>query len=31
MTMDKQALRADLLFEPGYTHLDSAGASLMPR
>jgi selenocysteine lyase/cysteine desulfurase len=31
MKLDKQALRADLVAEPGYTHLDNAGASLMPR
>ena len=31
MTLDKQALRADLLCEPGFVHLDSCGASLMPR
>jgi len=31
MSLDKQALRADLVSEPGFIHLDSAGASLMPR
>ena len=31
MSIDKQAVRADLLADPGYAHLNSAGASLMPR
>jgi selenocysteine lyase/cysteine desulfurase len=31
MSIDKQALRAELLSEPGFIHLDNAGASLMPR
>jgi len=31
MSMDKQAIRDDLASEPGYIHLDNAGASLMPR
>jgi selenocysteine lyase/cysteine desulfurase len=31
MSMDKQAIRADLASEPGFIHLDNAGASLMPR
>jgi selenocysteine lyase/cysteine desulfurase len=31
MTIDKQAAREDLLSEPGFTHLDNAGAALMPR
>jgi len=31
MSMDKQALRADLQSDPNFIHLDNAGASLMPR
>jgi selenocysteine lyase/cysteine desulfurase len=31
MNMDKQAIRADLAAQPGFIHLDNAGASLMPR
>ncbi len=31
MTLDKQAIRDDLVSEPGFIHLDNAGASLMPR
>jgi cysteine desulfurase / selenocysteine lyase len=31
MSMDKQAIRADLAAQPGFIHLDNAGASLMPR
>jgi selenocysteine lyase/cysteine desulfurase len=31
MTIDKQAAREDLLSEPGFIHLDNAGAALMPR
>ncbi len=31
MTLDKAALRADLLAAPGLIHLDNAGAALMPR
>ncbi len=31
MTIDKQAAREDLLSEPGFMHLDNAGAALMPR
>jgi len=31
MTLDKQAARKDLLSEPGFIHLDNAGAALMPR
>ena len=31
MTIDKRAIRADLLAEADYIHLNSAGASLMPR
>ncbi len=31
MTLDKQAIRADLVSEPEFMHLDNAGASLMPR
>ena len=31
MTLNKNNLRADLLAAPGYVHLNSAGASLMPR
>ena len=31
MTLNKQAIRADLVSEPGFVHLDNAGASLMPR
>lgn len=30
MSLNKQAIRADLTSEPGYIHLDNAGASLMP-
>jgi cysteine desulfurase/selenocysteine lyase len=31
MSLEKQAIRADLAAEPGFIHLDNAGASLMPR
>ena len=31
MTLNKQAIRDDLVSEPGSIHLDNAGASLMPR
>ena len=31
MTLNKQAIRDDLVSEPGFIHLDNAGASLMPR
>jgi cysteine desulfurase/selenocysteine lyase len=31
MSLDKQALRADLESDPQFIHLDNAGASLMPR
>jgi selenocysteine lyase/cysteine desulfurase len=31
MSLNKQAIRDDLTSEPGYIHLDNAGASLMPR
>ena len=31
MTLDKQAIRDDLVSEPEFIHLDNAGASLMPR
>jgi selenocysteine lyase/cysteine desulfurase len=31
MSIDKQALRADLESDPQFIHLDNAGASLMPR
>ena len=31
MTIDKTAIRQDLLSERGYIHLDNAGAALMPR
>ena len=31
MTIDKQAVRRDLLSEQGSMHLDHAGAALMPR
>ena len=31
MTIDKQAIRHELLAEQGFIHLDHAGASLMPR
>jgi selenocysteine lyase/cysteine desulfurase len=31
MNLEKQAIRDDLASEPGFIHLDSAGASLMPR
>jgi len=31
MTIDKQAAREDLTSEPGFIHLDNAGAALMPR
>ena len=31
MSLYKQAIRDDLVCEPGYIHLNSAGASLMPR
>lgn len=31
MSLDKQAIRAELSAQPDYVHLNSAGASLMPR
>ena len=31
MSLNKQAIRDDLVSEPGFIHLDNAGASLMPR
>ena len=31
MTLNKQAIRDDLVSESGFIHLDNAGASLMPR
>jgi len=31
MSIDKQAMRAELMADAGYVHLNSAGASLMPR
>lgn len=31
MSLDKQAIRAELSSDSGYVHLNSAGASLMPR
>jgi cysteine desulfurase/selenocysteine lyase len=31
MSLDKEALRADLALAPNFIHLNSAGASLMPR
>ena len=31
MSIDKQTLRAELVSEPGFIHLDNAGAALMPR
>lgn len=31
MTIDKKAVCEDLLSEPGFIHLDNAGAALMPR
>jgi len=31
MPLNKQVIRNDLVSEPGYIHLDNAGASLMPR
>ncbi len=31
MSLEKQAIRDDLAAEPGFIHLDNAGASLMPR
>ena len=31
MSLNKQAIRDDLVCEPGYIHLNNAGASLMPR
>jgi len=31
MSIDKQAIRSELLSEQGFIHLDHAGASLMPR
>lgn len=31
MTIDKESLRAELASKPGHTHLDNAGAALMPR
>jgi selenocysteine lyase/cysteine desulfurase len=31
MTLNKQAIRDDLVSKPGFIHLDNAGASLMPR
>ncbi len=30
MTIDKEVVREDLLCEPGFIHLDNAGAALMP-
>jgi len=31
MSLEKQSIRDDLASEPGFIHLDNAGASLMPR
>ena len=31
MTLDKQAIAADLVADPDLIHFDNAGASLMPR
>jgi len=31
MSIDKQAIRGELAAQPGWIHLDNAGASLMPR
>jgi len=31
MSLDKQAIRDDLVSKPGFIHIDNSGASLMPR